>query len=245
MDLDYRLKPAIAIAAFICAIPDSKLSAQSPERIAELKETIAFLDQSIREHPSSARAHQSRGVAYFELGDMERAIADFDQVIAISPSQEAHHWQRGICYYYAGQYANGTRQFELHQTVNGQDVENAVWHFICKARIDGLEAARQSFIPIQFDSRIPMKEIWALFHGSGSTEEVLEAASPPGSNPERNRQRLCYAPLYLGLYFEANGQTTQAAEHIRLAATQYSMNNYMGMVAQVHARLIDKPKRAL
>ncbi|MCB1122876.1 MAG: tetratricopeptide repeat protein [Verrucomicrobiae bacterium] len=185
-------------------------------------------------HPSPAIIQQ-RGVQFFEEGKFKEAIQEWDKVIELNPRMEAQHWQRGIAYYYAGEYQKGVDQFELHQTVNSQDVENAVWHFICKARVDGLEAARASLIPIHADSRVPMDQIWNLFAGMGTVDDVLDAASPP--SPYQH-QRLCYAHLYLGLYFEALNNTEEAKKHIKLAATDYAMDNYMGMVAQVHWRVL-------
>ena len=182
----------------------------------------------------SAGEHQRLGVEYFMEGNFEASIQAFDQVIKLEPRMEARHWQRGIAYYYAGEYQKGVEQFELHQTVNSQDVENAVWHFICKTRLDGIEAAQKSLIPIQHDGRIPMEEVWNLFAGKGTIEAVLAAANRPSRN---QRQQLCYAHLYLGLYYEALDKTDLAKQHILLAANEYSMDNYMGMVAQVHAEL--------
>src|SRR6266853_660464 len=57
------------------------------------------------------------------------------------------------------------RQFELHQTVNDNDVENAVWHYLCVARLAGVEKAHASLIRIQRDSRVPMMAVYALFGG--------------------------------------------------------------------------------
>jgi len=208
--------------------------------LSHLRETIASLDAVILEEPNSASAYQSRGVAYFELGEFQKAIDDFDRVIELYPSQEPHHWQRGICYYYAGEFEKGVKQFELHQTVNRNDVENAVWHFICKARASGIEPAQASLIPIKFDSRVPMTQIWELFSGAGSPESVLQIASPKGEESSAFRQRLCYAHLYIGLYHEAHGRPNLAQKHIALAATKYAMDNYMGMVARVHHRLLSQ-----
>jgi hypothetical protein len=74
------------------------------------------------------------------------------------PEQDPHHWQRGLCYYYAEEYEKGKAQFERHQTVNSQDVENAVWHFLCAVRAPGgnLAAAQKELIPIEGDGRIPI-----------------------------------------------------------------------------------------
>jgi len=181
--------------------------------------------------------YQRLGVEHFMEGRFKESIAAFDKVIELEPRMEPRHWQRGITYYYAGEYQKGVDQFELHQTVNSQDVENAVWHFICKTRLDGVEAARKALIPIQHDGRVPMEEVWNLFAGKGTVEDVLEAANR--SSPYK-RQQLCYAHLYLGLYYEALEKTELAKHHILLAANEYSMDNYMGMVAQVHAEVLRK-----
>lgn len=191
--------------------------------------------EATAEKPLSASAFQQRGIAHFMNGSFREAIADFDRVIELLPDQEAYHWQRGIAYYYAGEYQKGVEQFELHRRVNPNDVENAIWHFICKAKVDGIEAARQAFIPIKRDSRVPMMEIWALFAGNGNHESVLEAARRKGPSGRPSRQSMCYAHLYLGLYYEVAKQASLAKRHIGLAANDYSMDNYMGEVARVHA----------
>src|SRR5690606_346918 len=125
-----------------------------------------------------------------------------------------------LSYYYAEEYEKGKAQFERHQTVNTQDVENAVWHFLCAVRAPGgsLEAARAELIPIERDSRVPMKEVHDLFGGRGGVEAVLAAAEPDddGVLSDSERNHLCYAHLYLGLYFEVTGDAAKSAEHIRL-----------------------------
>ena len=140
----------------------SSQDASETDFLNELRERLSFLDEAISESPNSPRLLQTRGETHFYLGNIEQSIADFDRVIELIPSQEPRHWQRGISYYYAGEFAKGVAQFELHQTVNPQDVENAVWHFLCKARVDGIAAAKQSLIPIARDYRVPMSQIWDL-----------------------------------------------------------------------------------
>jgi|ETNmetMinimDraft_22_1059887.scaffolds.fasta_scaffold00140_2 lipoprotein NlpI len=199
---------------------------------------LGALDRAIETSPDIPSLYQERGVLRFFAGRFEEAIDDFDKVIELIPSQEAYHWQRGIAHYYAGRYADGVAQFELHQTVNSQDVENAVWHFLCKAKVDGLEEARNNLIPIRRDTRVPMAQVWDLFAGEGTVEDVLQAANRIGPSGQASRQSQCYAHLYLGLYFEISDDGQAAAKHMKLAATTYSMNNYMGEVAVVHARVL-------
>ncbi|MEW6305859.1 MAG: tetratricopeptide repeat protein [Verrucomicrobiota bacterium] len=186
--------------------------------------------------PASPWLYQRRGEVNFKAGRMADAIADFDKFIELSPGQEPHHWQRGIAYYYAGRYEEGRKQFELHQTVNSRDVENAVWHFLCVARLDGVEAARKLLIPISGDARIPMAQVFELFAGKAQPADVLKAAQTPDVPAAQQREQNFYAHLYLGLYFEAVGDLKQAKEHMARAAGEFSSDGYMGDVARVHAQ---------
>ena len=177
------------------------------------------------------------GVRLFFAADPGAAATAFDHVIALSPAAAPGLWQRGIALYYAGRYADGRRQFELHQQVNPNDVENAAWHFLCVARAQDVAAARAALIPITGDARVPMREIHQLFAGSGSAEAVLNAAGAGAVAAPDRRDRLCYAHLYLGLYCEALAKPAEAKEHLLLAAGEYRMDHYMGRVAQVHVLL--------
>ncbi len=189
-------------------------------------------------HAENPAALQQRGHEHFFAGRFKEAIADYDAYLAAFPARAPHHWQRGIAYYYAGDYEKGVAQFESHQLVNRHDVENAVWHFLCvvRAKDGSVEKARKNFIPIVGDTRVPLKEVHALFAGTGTPEAVLTAAQA-NAEGEHLRNQLCYAHLYLGLYYEALGDDKKSAHHITLAATTYKMDHYMGQVAQVHHKL--------
>jgi len=159
----------------------------------------------------------------------------FDRVAAALPEREPELWQRGIALYYAERFADGRSQFELHERVNPNDVENPAWHYLCVAREKGVAAAREAMLPVGDDARVPMREILDLFAGRGDEADVLAAA---GRGPEADRRnQLCYAHLYLGLHAEAAGDAAAAQRHITAAAGTYRMDHYMGRVAGVHARL--------
>ena len=208
------------------------------DRVVELTEGIG---EGSRWRQVRGNALQRRGEERFFAADIAGSIADFDAFLAIYPDRDPHHWQRGLSYYYAEEYEKGKAQFERHQTVNTQDVENAVWHFLCAVRAPGgsVEAARAELIPIERDSRVPMKQVHDLFAGRGGPEAVLEAAAPERADAptERERSQLCYAHLYLALYYEALGEEETSAEHIRKAAFDFAMDHYMGRTAQVHAKM--------
>ncbi len=198
---------------------------------------IADYDQVLKLDPSVPDAWQHRGGEHFKLGHIKESIADFDKFIEFAPQKAPYHWQRGISLYYAGRFDEGRKQFESHQTVNSNDVENAVWHFLCIARTNGIEKARAALIPIKGDARVPMMEVHALFAGKIKPEDVLKAATAGSPAPPQLKSQLFYAHLYLGLYFEALGDDKLAREHITKAATEYQTGDYMGDVARVHLQL--------
>ena len=193
------------------------------------------------ENPAKAEAESPqflnrRGTEHFFAGRIAESLKDWDRVVKMVPQQAPHHWQRGIALYYAGRFREGVAQFEIHQTVNGTDVENAVWHFICAVKAEGgsIKKAQKAMYPYAGDRRIPLKEVHALFKGNGSPKEVLAAATKNPADKISQRNHLCYAHLYLGLYHEALGDPKKTAHHMRKAAIDYKMDHYMGKVAQIH-----------
>jgi lipoprotein NlpI len=176
-------------------------------------------------------------VEQFRLAHAVDAVQDFNHYLALNPDQIPHHWQRGIAYYYCDRFSEGRQQFELHQSVNPQDVENAAWHFFCVARVDGVEKARSLLMPVSLDSRVPMMQIHALLAGQGKPEDVLAAATAGNPSAPTQQRQLFYAHLYLGLYYEALQDAKQSREHIDQAVKLAGKYDYMGIVARVHATL--------
>ena len=94
--------------------------------------------------------------------------------------------------YYAGEYEKGVKQFEIHQDVNSNDVENSVWHFLCVNKIKGFEAARKSLIDIKGDGRVPMAQVQKLFAGKLEPKDVLDAANAGDPSPDELRLSLIH-----------------------------------------------------
>lgn len=192
--------------------------------------------QLARQQRREPRLFLALGSATFKSGDIAGSIEAFDSASKLEPSLGPQLWQRGISHYYAKRYADGVRQFETHRTVNPEDVENSVWHFLCAAAINGPEQAREGLIPVTRDGRIPMKEILELYRGDTSPGTVLEVAER-ARDEGRGGSPVFYAHLYLGLYYEALGDGSQSREHIDKAVGFDLPRNYMWQVARVHQRL--------
>jgi lipoprotein NlpI len=185
--------------------------------------------------PESPRELFAEAVRLFFAGEPRESADIFDRLVAAAPDLEPELWQRGLALYYADRFTDGRRQFELHRTVNPDDVENPAWHFLCVARLEGMEAARRALLPVGHDRRVPMSQILALFAGRGDAAAVLAAAEQ--GEGEMRRNQLCYAHLYLGLHAEALGDAEAARRHITQAAGPFRMDHFMGRVAVLHARL--------
>src|SRR6185436_2366457 len=139
-----------------------------------------------------------KAVRDFEQGRVVEAANGFDTVAKLLPNAAPQLWQRGIALYYAGRYKDCRAQFESHRTVNPDDVENAAWHFLCVAKQESPAAARKALLPVGPDSRVPMTQVYEMFRGTKTPEDVLKAAGTQASAQ-------FYAELYVGLYYEATG----------------------------------------
>jgi lipoprotein NlpI len=203
---------------------------------------FAGVARSMAAEPPPQELFQEAVRLFFDAKPVESARV-FDQLVVAVPGAEPKLWQRGLALYYADRFDDGRKQFELHKTVNAHDVENPAWHFVCVARLEGVESARGKLLPVGEDPRIPMKEILDLYAGKCEPAEVLAAAEK--GDGEARRNQLCYAHLYLGLFCEAQEDAQRAREHITQAAGPFRMDHYMGKVAVMHAKLRGWPVEGL
>jgi lipoprotein NlpI len=211
------------------------------EALFKHAEAIADFDKCLQLDPTCAEAFNRRGSEQFKLGRVAESLADFDRFLKLRPEDAPGHWKRGISLYYLGRYDDGRKQFEGYEKVDTNDVENAVWHFLCVARKDSVAKARASILKIGKDKRVPMTQVYELYRGALKPADVL-AAAEAGDAAGPPQQRLFYAHLYLGLYYDATGDRKLALEHMTQAAGKYRISHYMGDVARVHEGLLRKEK---
>lgn len=209
------------------------IRAAALEGARDFAAAAADFDQVLKLQGESAQLLRRRGAAWFRAGDVAAALADWDREIELKPAAMPDHWMRGIALYYVGRFAEGAEQFGAYQTVDGNDVENAVWHFLCRARDVGVDQARAGMLTIRNDGRVPMMQVYQLFRGVQSVDDVMQAAEADAP-PEAKRQHLFFAHLYLGLFAEAQGDADGCLAHLRQATGSYAQPHYMGDVARVH-----------
>lgn len=185
----------------------------------------------------AARVLHLRGEERFRHARIVEAIADFDRELELQPNSAPYHWQRGIACYYAKEYEKGAKLFDLHQTVNPQDVENAAWHFLCFARTPkgSFEIAESKLLPVSRDPRVSMAQIHEMFAGNCPPKEVLRLGAAAGGLES------FYADLYVSLYYESFGQGAESLRLMKQAAENPAAKySYMGNVARVHMMLRER-----
>jgi lipoprotein NlpI len=202
---------ALAVLAIAALAP--LMAAPPPQRA----EADAAFDQALKD---------------FLAGRIVESVTGFDRVVALVPSAAPQLWQRGIALYYAGRYADCRKQFELHRTVNPNDVENPVWHFLCVSHQESPQKARAALLPVGKDGRRPMPQIYEMFRGELAPQAVLAAAGP-------SLEAQFYAEAYVGLYYEGTGNLEEGRAHLRNAAAEkfQPFGGYMHRVVQLHPLL--------
>lgn len=173
-----------------------------------------------------------RAIDDFLSGRVKESIVGFDRVAALSPDAAPQLWQRGIALYYVGRYDDCRKQFESHRTVNPNDVENPAWHFLCVAHAESPQRARAALLPVGPDQRSPMREVYEMFKGTLSPDAVLKAGG-------QSLSARFFAELYVGLYYEATGNTSAGVAHLKAAAADEfaRAGGYMHRVATLHPLL--------
>jgi lipoprotein NlpI len=213
--------------------------AQASADRGESEAAVKAATEAIAKDGSLASAYYLRGRERFKLSQFQESVADFDRYVELMPQAASRQWERGISLYYAGEYAKGAEQFALYQTFHNADVENAAWRYLCVARADGIEKARESLLPIENDRRVPMMEIYRVYKGEATSDDVLKAVNAGDPDAAELAGRLFYARLYLGLYHEAAGRDDLARKFLIAAADEHAetrtINRYMYDVARVHA----------
>jgi lipoprotein NlpI len=191
------------------------------------------LNQAIIDSPKKSVLYLYRGSLLFRTGKVRESLTDFDKVIELDPESKPHLWQRGIALYYAGEFEKGKEQFEVHKSVNPNDVENAFWHFLCAAKLDGVESAQKHVLLSGFDQREPLMEVQKMIVGELTVADVL-AVTERGNDSTK-----FYGYLYLGLYEDVKGNKQVSEDYLKkCVAVEYP--GYMQDVAKLHLQALRK-----
>lgn len=193
-----------------------------------LSEDLAHWQAAVQAHPEDAGAWVRCGMAHFRLGQVAASIAAFDRAEQVRPALTPYLWQRGLSRYYAGEFEAGAAQFEADLAVNGRDVEETVWCYLCLARSRSPAAARAALLPVGRDPRPVLRQVYRLFAGEITPQDLVQVGQQAGDRGE------FYSALYGGLYCEVTGEDSQAQAWITRAVGKCCPDDYMWHLARVH-----------
>lgn len=205
---------------------NQSLQAHDKERV---KATSAELMKRL---PDEVQAALACGEALYRVGLVEESLTAFDRVITLEPRQKPYLWQRGIALYDLGKFDLSREQFEVHRQVNGNDVENATWHYLCVAALENADRAREKMLPAPGDPRVPMEQVYELYSGRAKPEDVYAAADAVPSTSPLGRTARFYAALYVGLWHHAAGRKEEARSALQ-RSLESRAGGYMYDVARV------------
>jgi len=197
--------------------------------------------KAVETMPEDWRAYLQRGELRFRAGKISDSLVDFDKSLELNPAMAASFWQRGMTLYYAGNFQAGREQFELHRTVNSSDVENPFWHFLCVAKMEGVESAQKKILPCGYDGRAPLMDILQLIRGTKTFDEVAHIVGAIDKESKQKSYDRFYGNYYLGLYLDALGEK-ERAEVFLVKAVDEKLPGYMPDAARVHLDLLRKDK---
>jgi lipoprotein NlpI len=198
---------------------------------------IALADGIVKDFDKEPVAWRSAGDLYLRAGAVKKSIPQFLRYIERYPEREPDLWQYGIALAFAGEYKAGAKLFELHRTVNSNDVENALWHFYCVAKDTSPEAAKLAILPAPGDRRVPMDLLLKLYRGEADEQAVRAAVAALPKGSQQAEMGNYYAELYLAMHADALGQRDRAIELATKAAATKDVN-YMTDIGRVYlARL--------
>ncbi len=187
-----------------------------------------------------------RGDAFFKLGNFAESVADYEKMLERDPALEKSHWRRGIALFYAGQYEKAARQFESYNSYDNVDRENGIWRYFSQLKAFGKEKAREGLLRYAKDDREPFPDVYQLFEGKRTPEQILEKIKSAEIPDDQREGRYFYAHLYIGLNFAVENKPDEARAHLRKAvANSWGPKggygpNYMWHVGRLHYELLTK-----
>ncbi|QDU62822.1 Lipoprotein NlpI precursor [Planctomycetes bacterium Pan216] len=216
-----------------------------------LENQLDAYDKLLAEKPNDPELLLGRGSVHFKLGHFKESVDDFDSMLDVLPSYRPRLWQRGISLYYLDRFPESAEQFVVHHEANSTDRENGIWKFMAQSRDEGTDKARREMIEYtQFD-REPFPDLYDMFAGKKTPEEVLDRIQKEEMTTNERDKRLFFGHLYVGIHHDLQGNRAKALAHLREAVRNPwgqkagGGPTYMWHVARIHHDVLKSGGKSL
>lgn len=235
------------VALLIILVPANHAASADDDRDTLNKRfdgEIAQFTEQIGKSPKTVNLYSIRGDAYFFRGKFSEAVADYEKMVELQPDLETSHWRKGIAYFYARRYKDAAAQFENYHSFDNVDRENGIWRYLSQTKSLGRDKAREGLLKYEKDDREPFPDVYRLFSGELTGDEVVKRINDAKISPREREQRLFYAELYVGLNEFVEGKLESAEKHLGEAtknnwgAKAGGGPGWMWHVARVHHDLL-------
>ena len=230
----------LLIRMFVSLADDDHVAVMEMQRklVQDLQQRLSQQKEINDTATDAVSRYSSRGDLRMFLGEAGAAVEDYRRMVMLDPDQDASHWRLGIALFFAHKPVEAADQFDKYHAFDNVDRENGIWRYLSHYRAFGAERARQELLRYQKDDRPPFPEVYRMFEGSLSAEQVLSSIPADLPAPER-QSRLFYADLYIGLHLlvqkkpqEAQGALLRAVQNPWPKSAGYGPN-YMWHVGRL------------
>jgi lipoprotein NlpI len=195
---------------------DKAQNAAGEVKAAELESQLKAFPSIVDTDDDAVGKYSRRGDLHVFLGKFAEAEADYKKMSMLKPDLDASHWRLGIAMYLAGHPEDAAAQFDKYHSFDNVDRENGIWRYLSHRAAFGKEKAREQLLKYEKDDRPPFREVYQLFEGTMTADQVLQSISP--DLPESSQQsRLFYAQLYVGLNAAVEDKPESALKALREA----------------------------
>ncbi len=217
------------------------------DETSKYEEQLRGLTPIIDTAANAVDQYSRRGDLHMFLGEFQKAEDDYRAMVRLNPELDASHWRLGIAMYFAGHPEDAAAQFDRYHSFDNVDRENGIWRYLSHRKAFDREKARQQLLKYEKDDRPPFREVYRLFDGTMTPDQVLAAIPEKASQSDRD-SRLFYSNLYIGLNHSAEGRLAEAKTALREATLNAWPQragygpNYMWHVGRLQLNLLEKQK---
>lgn len=197
-------------------LQDGRIEALNKDVSDSLEKELSTLGVIKDDAKNAVDLYSRRGDLRLFLGQFAEAESDYKQMVRLRPDVDKSHWRLGIAMYLADRPQQAAAQFDKYHSFDNVDRENGIWRYLSHRAAFGKEKAREQLLKYEKDDRPPFREVYQMFEGTLTKEELLQSIPSELPNTDRN-SRLFYAHLYIGLHLSADGDKTAAKESLREA----------------------------